>query len=177
MHAIALRAGVALALIAGGTGAAAARPLETELPVGGAVCYERAYTPGHLATHLKQQVTHIKLDVSSQDSQEGKETIAALVEVTLTGKSEPYDLSGFCTPDAKGLRCKPEWDAGTFRIDPAKEGGLLVTNQGMVFNPSGYDAEERAPGAIRLTGDDKAWQIPVAGECKSAPARKGGAER
>lgn len=148
-----------------------ARPLEKEIPVSGSVCYERIYDAAHLKAHPKQEVTRFKLDLTSNRQENGEEMISAIAEISVKGKSAPYDLSAVCKPKGSGLNCIPEWDAGTYSITRDGDGSLLVTNNKMIFNPYDYDTEDQADGAITLRGDDKAWRLYTNSPCAKGAAR------
>lgn len=157
-------------------GTLAARPLEKELPPNRAACFERIYDAAHLTAHPRQEVTRIQLSQeASTDAKPGEEEQLFLsVEINVRGKPGPYVLGGFCKAQGKGLLCEPEWEAGSFKVEAAPDGTLLVTNNSMTFNPHGYDAEEVAPGAIQLKGDDRAWKLsrggPQCGKADGAPS-------
>lgn len=142
-----------------------ARPLEKELPPKGKACFERLYDAAHLAAHPKQEVTRIAV-THDRTGETGSEKDAPLyleVEINVRGKADNFRLGGFCAVQGQALLCTPEWDAGTFTVQAAAGGGLTVTNNKMVFNPDNFDAEEVAPGAITLKGDDKVWKLSPGG--------------
>jgi hypothetical protein len=165
---------VAALLIAGTTvtiGALAARPLEKELPPKGTACFERIYDAAHLNAHPMQQVTHITLihEPSADAKPEAEEPLYVSIEITVRGNAEIYALGGRCEPQGNGLLCAPSWEAGSFLVEPSADGTLMVTNKSMMFNPSNSAAEEVAPGALQLKGDDKAWKLFRGGpECGTA---------
>jgi hypothetical protein len=45
-----------------------------------------------------------------------------------------YGLGGFCQPNRCGLRCKPEWRAGSWRIEPGASGSLIIRNEDIIVN-------------------------------------------
>jgi hypothetical protein len=61
-----------------------------------------------------------------------------------------YSLGGFCQPSRGGLRCKPEWRAGSWRIEPGANGSLIVLNDDITVNPSPSAAEKRSEDAVTL---------------------------
>jgi hypothetical protein len=145
-----------------------ARPLESELPPKTPACYERIYDAAHLAAHPKQEVTRIRLVHTGQSAP--NEVMFLTIDIAVRGKREVYSLGGVCEADGRGLNCTPEWNAGTFRVEASQDGSLLVTNRSMLFNPSNYAAEEPAPNAIKLEGDDRTWRLQRTGEkCSNWP--------
>jgi hypothetical protein len=146
-----------------GAGAAVARPLEAELPHNGSACWERIYDAAHLAAHPRQQVSRILLDYSPGTNDDVYVGLSVNLRKRV-GYNEPYDYSifGICRVSRDGLSCRPEWKAGSWRIERGSGGSLIVRNAGMiVFNPDGYAAEEVAPDAVRIRAepDDKAWML------------------
>ncbi len=139
---------------------ASANPLETELAGMANSCWERSYDAAHLKAHTLQQVTTIKLSAEVQEDG----TIRAELGVNLrrcTGEGGPYDYaaSSYCEAREDFLACPSEWEAGSFLIEKAK-GGLKVYNKGMIINPSNYDSEDIAPGALDIyESDDKEWLL------------------
>jgi hypothetical protein len=153
----------AAVLVTVGVAAAAAHPLETELPPGKAACYERVYDDAHLKAHPKQRVTRIILIHGG--AAEGPDfylTLKFNVRArSRSGDVFDYDIYGPCKTRGKGLVCANEWDAGAFRVEKAAGGGLLVRNLGIIANPWAYDSEDIADDAIRLPArsDDSAWKL------------------
>lgn len=83
-------------------------------------------------------------------------------------QSFDYQLGGFCKASGQGLRCVPEWEAGSWRIERGPDGTLDLRNAGIVANPNPYDAEEIADGAVRIPArpDDGLWRLsPASGPC------------
>jgi hypothetical protein len=79
-----------------------------------------------------------------------------------------YSLGGFCKPSPGGLRCEPEWHAGSWRIEPGANGSLIVRNDDITVNPSSSAAEERSEDAVTLkaANDEAAWRLQrMAGPC------------
>jgi hypothetical protein len=148
----------------------AARPLEKELPPKASACFERIYDSEHLNAHPMQQVTRITLihERGADAKPEAEEPLYVSIEITVRGNAEVYRLGGLCEPQGKGVRCTPEWEAGSFLVEAVADGALLVTNKSMMFNPDNSAAEEVAPGAIQLRGDDRAWKLfPGGPQCGS----------
>lgn len=152
------------------TATLAARPLEKELPLKGAACFERIYDAAHLNAHPMQQVMQIRLmhERGADAKPEAEEPLYLSIEITVRGNAEVYRLGGLCEPQGKGVLCTPEWEAGSFFVEAVADGALMVTNKSMMFNPNNFDAEEVAPGAIQLRGDDRAWKLfPGGPQCGS----------
>ena len=153
-------ASLALFAALGMTGAAA-NPLEDELASASNTCWERSYDAAHLQAHPQQQVTKIRLATEVQDDG----SIVAQLGFNLRGRSgagfrHEYTAFGYCKAQGKGIACPSQWDAGTFSISKGKGGTLLVTNRHMIVNPSNYDAEDIAPGAVDLgKSDDAQWMV------------------
>ncbi len=153
-----LRFAFALALLAS---SAFANPLETELAGrGGNTCWERIYDAAHLKAHPLQRVAKIRLSTEVQEDG----TIRAELGLNLRkrlgdGARFDYAASSYCTAKKDFLTCPSEWEAGSFLIEKAK-GGLKVYNKGMIINPSNYDSEDIAPGAVDIyESDDKQWLL------------------
>jgi hypothetical protein len=148
--------------------AAGARPLEAELPRDRKACWERIYDAAHLAAHPWQKVVRIKLVHMPQSWREA-EGGAFYVDLKMTlrkrrpgGHAFDYSLGAVCKADGASLLCVNEWDAGSWRIERAAGGGLVVRNGGgIIMNPSPYDAEEVADGAapVPAAPDDRAWAL------------------
>lgn len=155
---------IALPLLAA---TAQARPLERELPPARAACWERAYDAAHLAAHPRQKVARIRLvhlPESWPEAARGSFYVALylnLRERVKPAQSFDYQLGGFCRASGQGLRCVPEWEAGSWRIERGPNGALDIRNAGIVANPNPYDAEEIADGAVRIPArpDDGVWRL------------------
>jgi hypothetical protein len=146
------------ALIVSGLTGAAANPLESELAAAANTCWERSYDAAHLKAHPRQQVTKIRLATEVQDDG----AIVAQLGFNLRKRTGAHDYAafGYCKAKGQGIACPSEWDAGTFLISKGKGGTLLVTNSHMIVNPSNYDSEDIAPGAVDLSkSDDAAWMV------------------
>jgi hypothetical protein len=145
---------VAAALIA----RAEARPLERQLPPSRMACWQRSYDAAHLARHPEQKVLRIRL-VHPADDDIGPTFME--LQIDLVGRRTAYKLSGFCTARGQGLDCRPEWDAGSWRVEAGPGDTLDVVNGGLVLNPDSYVAEERAPDAVALPAapDDRRWRL------------------
>jgi len=79
-----------------------------------------------------------------------------------------YSLGGFCQPSHVGLRCEPEWRAGTWQIERGANGSLIVRNDDITVNPTSSAAEERSKDAVTLkaANDEAAWQLQrMSGPC------------
>ena len=80
-----------------------------------------------------------------------------------------YSLGGFCQPNRGGLRCEPEWRAGSWRIEGGPNGSLIVRNGDIAVNPASSAAEERSEGAVTLkaANDEAAWRLQrMPGPCQ-----------
>ncbi len=154
--------------------AAEARPLERELPLKQEACWERHYDAAHLAAHPQQRVAQIRLVHLPESWHEAAQSgfyVALyfnLRQRSVAGGRFDYQLGGFCKPQGEGLRCVPEWEAGSWRIERGPNGTLDLRNAGIVANPNPYDAEEIADGAVRIPArpDDGTWRLsPASGKC------------
>jgi hypothetical protein len=139
--------------------AASASPLENELAAMSNSCWERTYDAAHLKVHPKQLVTKIRLSAEAQDDGSIAASLGINLRVRRGGQKFDYTAFGYCKVKGAALSCPSEWDAGSFTLEKAK-GGLLVRNRKMVVNPSNYDSEDIAPGAVNLAkSDDAAWLL------------------
>lgn len=146
---------------------AAERPLAGLLPPTREACFERHYDADHLARHPKQKVSALRL-LHKPDSwsMEGRrQTLYVMIyfnlrERTTSGRFD-YQISGFCKPAGKMLRCEPEWEAGHWRLVAGPRGTLDIRNEGLIANPNPYDAEEIADGAVKIPAkpDDGLWRL------------------
>ena len=133
------------------TGATAMFPPE-------ASCFQRHYDAAHLAKHSQQQITDITL--TPAEGQEVSTLLVVDISVKLRGESKSYISSAYCEPDAVGLSCGMEGDAGAFGLALREDGALLLTvdSGGMSF--------EGAQDFLTLSGssgDDRAFLMyPVA---------------
>jgi hypothetical protein len=140
---------------------AAANPLEDELARASNTCWERSYDAAHMKAHPKQLVAKIRLSTEVQDDG----SIVAQLGFNLrkrngVGGAHDYAAFGICKAKGEGITCPSEWDAGTFSITKGKGGALLVSNRHMIVNPSNYDSEDIAPGAVdRGKSDDAVWMV------------------
>lgn len=108
------------------TGATAMFPPE-------AACFHRHYSAAHLAQHPQQTVTDIALTPAA--GQEVSMSLVVDISVKLLGQADSYIGSAYCEPDAMGLSCGMEGDAGAFSLTLRDDGGLLlrVDPRGMSF--------------------------------------------
>jgi len=151
-----------------------ARPLERELPLRAAACWERKYDEAHLRAHPKQLVTRVRLvhlPGGWQPGQGGSFFVMLYFNLrernAITGYD--YQLSGFCKAAGQGLRCVPEWEAGSWQIERGPNGTLDIRNAGIWVNPNPYDAEEIADNAARIPAkpDDGTWRLsPARDKCQ-----------
>jgi hypothetical protein len=137
-------------------------------------CWERIYDDAHLKAHPMQQVVRIRLfHLPSRWPQPASGVTFVALEMNLRTRTHAngrfdYSLGGFCKPSQGGLRCEPEWRAGTWRIEGGANGGLIVRNGDITVNPSPSAAEERSEDAVTLkaANDEAAWSLqPVTGPC------------
>ncbi len=155
-----LRSAAIAAFVMLGFAPAFANPLEKELAALSNSCWERSYDAAHLKAHPGQRTVKIRMSTEVQEDA----TIRAELGINLrkrTGQSGPFDYVafGYCEARKDFVACPSEWDAGSFLIEKAK-GGLKVYNKGMIVNPSNYDSEDIAPGAVDLyESDDKSWLL------------------
>jgi hypothetical protein len=164
--------GLAAALLAG---PAAARPLESELPLKSAACWERSYDAAHLAAHPRQKVGRIRL-VHQPDDWKAQPSRGFFVMLYINLRQRvradsdyDYQISGFCKPRGQGVQCVPEWEAGSWRIERGPGGTLDIRNGGIIANPNPYDAEEIADDAVRIPAkpDDGVWRlVPATDACR-----------
>jgi hypothetical protein len=147
-------------------GAARARPLEQELPLKRAACFERAYDAAHLKARPRQQVTRIRLlHLPDQWTalEDGRFYVSLVANLRSRRGDDGFDyrLGGFCRAEGASLVCTPEWEAGRWRIERGPGNSLDIVNGNVVLNPYNHDAEEIAPGAVRVRAapDDRRWRL------------------
>jgi hypothetical protein len=128
----------------------------------------------HLKAHPKQQVVQIRLlHLPSRWPRPAPGVTFVALEMNLRARTQgsnvfDYSLGGFCQPSHDRLRCKPEWRAGSWRIEPGADGSLFVRNDDITINPSSSAAEERSQDAVTLkaANDEAAWQMQrMGGPC------------
>lgn len=144
-------------------------PMQEQFPPNRNVCYERIYDNTYLAKHPKQKVTRITLIFEAERQNElNKEDrdkhLSMHIDFEVRGEEETYTFWGFCQEATQGILCVPGMGKGKFSVIAEKDGALLVNNHNMIVNPSTYAAEDIAPNAIRLKGDDKAWRLSAGGK-------------
>jgi hypothetical protein len=157
----------AIVLVLPGTVAARELPLKAELPPDRKACWERTYDAAHLAAHPRQQVKRIRLIHSPGDWLREDGRLGVDLQVNVRGprtgpNAMDYSVFGFCRSSRGGLSCRPEWNAGAWRIERGQGGSLVVRNESSIaFNPDGYAAEEVSENAVRIRAepDDKAWRL------------------
>lgn len=159
-------------LILAATTTAIAR--ESELLPDRDACWERIYDDAHLKAHPRQQVIRIRLfHLPSRWPHPAPGVTFVELEMNLRvshpqGGAFDYSLGGFCKPSRGGLRCEPDWDAGSWRIERGPHGTLIVRNNDITVNPSPSAAEEQSDDAMTLkaTDDEAAWQLRrMSGPC------------
>jgi hypothetical protein len=147
---------------------------ESPLLPGRDACWERIYDDAHLKSHPRQQVVQIRLfHLPSRWPRPAPEVTFVALEMNLRARSQgsnafDYSLGGFCQPSRGGLLCKPEWRAGSWRIEPGANGSLIVRNDDIAVNPSSSAAEERSADAVTLkaANDEATWQLQrMSGQC------------
>ena len=167
-----LRTGLAILTILLAMPAAQAETLAQMLKgKGGNSCWQRVYSAPELAAHPKQRVASIRL--ISEVQEDG--SLAASLDLNFRVRTHTwkydYDISGFCKAHGQGLLCQPEWDAGTFVLEKGARNGLRVRNQKLIVNPSNFDSEEVAPGAVDMSkSDDAVWLLFAAKDDASCSA-------
>ena len=124
--------------------------------------------------HPRQQVVQIRLfHLPSRWPQPASGVAFVALEMNLRARTHgrdafDYSLGGFCKPSLSGLRCEPEWRAGSWRIEPGGNGSLIVRNDDITVNPSSSGAEERSEDAVTLKAadDEAAWRLQrMSGPC------------
>ncbi|MES2434775.1 MAG: hypothetical protein V4586_13250 [Pseudomonadota bacterium] len=133
------------------TGATAMFPPE-------ASCFQRHYDAAHLAKHPQQQITDIAL--TPAEGQEVSTSLVVDISVKLRGVAESYIGSAYCEPDAVGLSCGMEGDAGAFGLALREGGALLLT-----VDPLGmsFEGAQDFLSVSGTSGDDRAFLMnPVA---------------
>jgi hypothetical protein len=137
-------------------------------------CWERIYDDAHLKAHPKQQVVRIRLfHLPSRWPQPASGVTFVELEMNLRVRTHgsnafDYSLGGFCQPSGGGLRCEPEWRAGSWRVEPGANGSLIVRNDDITVNPSPSAAEERSKDAVTLkaANDEASWLLQrMSGPC------------
>lgn len=136
------------------TPALAQSPRDTMFP-SDATCYLRHYTAAHLASHPAQQVTDIALgpDQPSWNAQE----LTLRLGVSLRDSSDYFLSYAYCENTGGALSCHLEGDAGWFTLEPAANGGLMMTTG------RGGIGFEGAEGMFQIGGsasDDNSFLIP-----------------
>ena len=130
-------------------------------------CWERIYDDAHLKAHPRQQVVQIRLfHLPSRWPEPAPGVTFVALEMNLRARTHrghtfDYSLGGFCLPSRGGLRCKPEWHAGSWQTESGANGSLIVRNDDITVNPSASAAEERSEDAVTLkaANDEAAWQL------------------
>lgn len=124
-------------------------------------CWERTYSPEHLAEHPEQTVTQVV--VRREPLGFPKAPGETLMEIALTFRGADGSRAGpeataigFCRADGEDrLSCGLEGDAGRFTIAPEGRDLLLsVGEEGMIFESSRAMHELRAD-----EGDDRSFLL------------------
>jgi hypothetical protein len=122
-----------------------------------ASCYERVYVQGHLADHPAQRVTRMAL---VPEDRHGESVLGLWVSVTLRGvPGGDFDALAYCENNASVLYCAMEGDAGSFQIQEAKNGAVLVSvsSYGM-----GFENDQGFVTLARTAGDDRSFLLQPA---------------
>lgn len=100
------------------------------------VCFERSYSPQHMAKHPDQTVTFIRFahlpSIKNElengvTRQEGRKFSPGVdVEVRFRGSSQLYGNSLFCFMDSKQPFCGVECDGGRFNFRFKKNNSMLI---------------------------------------------------
>lgn len=147
-----------------------AYPLEDVLPATTRTCWERVYDAAHLAAHPAQKVVAVRMMFGGVDvGRKRNDPVPVDLYFNLRKRkadnpdpaSYDYRLSAQCRAAGSGLRCVPEWDAGSWRIAKGQGGSLVLHNGGLIANPDNYDAEDIADDAVRIPArpDDRSWRL------------------
>ena len=119
---------------------AQARPLESELPQKRAACWERVYDAAHLGSHPQQKVARIRLvHLPANWPEAGQGGVYVGLYINLRQRVKPgqtfdYQLGGFCKASGQGLRCVPEWEAGSWRVGRGPHRGPANRKAGIIAN-------------------------------------------
>lgn len=126
----------------------------------GGGCFQRIYSPAHLAQHPQQQVTTIALRRASEHDRSPSQGLQ--LRLTLRAWDELLTGIAYCAPNATTLECSMEGDAGGFRLEAARDGALRL-----VVAPQGISLEGESDVAVIAgdQGDDRRFLIPPARHC------------
>jgi hypothetical protein len=113
-----------------------------------------------LKSHALQRVVRVRLSAEVMDDGSVHADIGFnLRERTGSGGGFDYAAGAYCEARGEAISCPSEWDAGSFLIE-RKGADILVSNKGMIVNPSNYDSEDIAPGSVDLSkSDDTSWLL------------------
>jgi len=137
----------------------------------GAPCFARTYSDAHLATHKKQRVRSIEIDLSKANS-DGSPNSADRFELGfgLMLKSTPewYGQAASCKTEDSEFECFLEGDGGVFHLSPVANGGLrLETGENGISLEGSEDTIELSG----KDGDDRVFDLAASKEeCESAAA-------
>ena len=126
---------------------------DTYMQKGG--CFIRDYSTDHLAKHPDQLVRHISLAPVPLANPPG--ILLLNLTVNLRGSDYYYSSFAYCHGEGVGMQCDLEGDAGSFVLEPAKNGALrlTLTRDGVSF--------EGATAFVELSGtsgDDRQFLLP-----------------
>ncbi len=123
-----------------------------------AACFQRHYDAMHLAEHPQQRISAIAL--TPAEGQVVSSSLVVDISVNLRSGSESYSGSAYCEPDAAGLSCGMEGDAGAFNL-VLRDGGALL----LKVDPGGmsFEGTQDFLTVSGTSGDDRAFLMyPVA---------------
>lgn len=133
---------------------AAAPASAIELFPGGIGCFQRDYSPEHLARHPMQMVTAMRLTGPPADAVIGD--FALDLSMSLRDDGEIYSGIAYCEPAGPGLSCGLEGDAGNFTIFAAGAGAIMlrIGNGGIVL-----EGTRRFVELSGTSGDDREFLL------------------
>ena len=149
------------------------------------VCFERSYSPQHMAKHPDQTVTFIRfahLPSISNDKENGIEhekgrkfTPGADIEVRFRGSSQLYGNNLICFMNEAKPLCAVECDGGQFNFRFKKNNAMLID-----FRNTGYlslesDCGEGNEANFRTLGeakDDKLFRLDPVDPSQCIPSIK-----
>lgn len=153
--------GAAVALILSAGTALAQSPWQMMFPRPDS-CYQRDYSASHLAGHPQQRVTKIVLAAAPTVPQDPWPAVR--LQVTLRGADGGMaEAMAYCENIEATLFCGMEGDAGTFAIEAAANGAILVKTgrDGMSLETeSGFVTLEQK------RGDDRSFLLYPATGCE-----------
>jgi hypothetical protein len=91
-----------------------------------ASCYLRQYSKAHLAENPRQFVTQIAIGPVAAQWGDPQLLVLTLV-VELRGSRDRFGGTAYCEAEGARLSCGMEGDAGSFHLEPAKNGAVKLT--------------------------------------------------